>query len=97
MGSVAVAERVYAMDALFPALVVGTADRHIQVIDLKNFGVVMQTTNSPLKWQTRCITCFRPSGGKGSGYAIGSIEGRVAINYLDQNEADKYVPVFGPG
>ena len=34
-----------------------------------------QTIDSPLKWQTRSIACF-PSG---DAYAVGSIEGRVAI------------------
>ena len=33
---------------------------------------------SPLKWQTRVISCF-PSG---TGFAMGSVEGRVAIQYV---------------
>lgn len=32
---------------------------------------------SPLKWQTRVISCF-PSG---EAYAVGSVEGRVGIQY----------------
>lgn len=34
-----------------------------------------QTLTSPLKWQTRTIAVFPDAGG----YALGSIEGRVAI------------------
>jgi hypothetical protein len=33
---------------------------------------------SPLKWQTRVISCF-PTG---TGFAMGSVEGRVAIQYV---------------
>jgi len=34
---------------------------------------------SPLKYPTTCITCF----GDGKGFAIGSIEGRCGIKYID--------------
>ncbi len=33
---------------------------------------------SPLKWQTRVISCFPNS----TGFAMGSVEGRVAIQYV---------------
>ena len=33
---------------------------------------------SPLKWQTRVISCFPTS----TGFAMGSVEGRVAIQYV---------------
>ena len=35
---------------------------------------------SPLKWQTRVVACF-PSA---NGFAVGSVEGRVAIQYIDE-------------
>lgn len=38
-----------------------------------------QTIPSPLKWQSRTVACF-PDG---SGFAVGSIEGRVALQYVD--------------
>lgn len=38
---------------------------------------VGQTITSPLKWQTRVVSCFTNSAS--SGFAVGSIEGRVAI------------------
>jgi hypothetical protein len=41
---------------------------------------VFQTITSPLKWQTRVVTCFTNS--TSSGFAVGSIEGRVAIQYV---------------
>jgi mRNA export factor len=37
---------------------------------------------SPLKWQTRKVACF-PDG---SGFAISSIEGRVAIHHIDESK-----------
>ncbi|KAJ9098754.1 hypothetical protein QFC21_004402 [Naganishia friedmannii] len=58
-----------------PERVFGTADRQICLVDLKNPGTIKSTKESPLKMQTRVITAF-PSG---DGYAVGSVEGRVAI------------------
>jgi len=37
----------------------------------------LQTLASPLKWQTRVVSCF--TAAQSSGFAVGSIEGRVAI------------------
>ncbi|KAF9346683.1 Poly(A)+ RNA export protein rae1 [Mortierella sp. NVP85] len=76
-------ERLYTMDSVFPLLVAGTADRHIIVYHLNNPNAPFKATTSPLKWQTRTVSCFN----NGSGYAIGSIEGRVAIQYVDDKDA----------
>ena len=67
-----------------------TADRKIDIFNLDTPMVKYkvssasgrpltpaQTIESPLKWQTRVVSCF-PTG---DAYAIGSIEGRVAIQY----------------
>ncbi|KAG0679971.1 hypothetical protein C6P40_004974 [Pichia californica] len=72
-------ERVYAMDAAQKLLVVGTAERHVVIINLDNPDKIFKTTTSPLKYQTRCIGCYP----KGDGFAIGSIEGRCGIQYID--------------
>ena len=42
-----------------------------------------QTLVSPLKWQTRVVSCF-PSA---NGFAVGSIEGRVAIQYVEEKDS----------
>ncbi|RKP09491.1 WD40-repeat-containing domain protein [Thamnocephalis sphaerospora] len=76
-------ERCYAMDALYPMLVVGCADRHILIYNLNNPTTPFKSTQSPLKWQTRCVSCF-PAG---NGFALGSIEGRVAIQYVEEKDA----------
>lgn len=78
-------DRVYAMDNKAQLLVVGTAERHIAIINLNNPGTIFKATQSPLKWQTRTIACYN----EGDGYAIGSIEGRCAIRYVDDEMQKK--------
>lgn len=77
-------ERVYTMDVRNDSmLVIGTAERHIKVVDLKQPDRFYKTLPSPLKWQTRTVSTFID----GSGFAIGSIEGRCAIQYVDEKDA----------
>ncbi|CAE6394235.1 unnamed protein product [Rhizoctonia solani] len=76
-------ERCYTMDVVYPLLVVGTADRQVLVYDLTSPTTVFRTITSPLKWQTRVVSCF-PTG---KGFGMGSIEGRVAMQYIDEKEA----------
>ncbi|KAL4437482.1 hypothetical protein ABPG77_003463 [Micractinium sp. CCAP 211/92] len=78
-------ERVYAMDVVDELMVVGTADRQIQVFNLSNPGAVYKSLQSPLKYQTRCIACFPDK----SGYLLGSIEGRVAVHHVEDNMQGK--------
>eukprot|EP01027_Heterolobosea_sp_BB2_P003958 GEZU01005955.1.p1 GENE.GEZU01005955.1~~GEZU01005955.1.p1 ORF type:complete len:191 (+),score=35.35 GEZU01005955.1:591-1163(+) len=60
-------------------LVVGMAGRHVYIWDLRNLKEPEQRRESSLKYQTRCIRTF-PDG---TGYALSSVEGRVAIEYFD--------------
>ncbi|ORZ41361.1 WD40 repeat-like protein [Catenaria anguillulae PL171] len=83
VGSVQLTERVYAMDSVKQLLVVGTADRKIHIINLANPNSIFKTIDSPLKYQTRVITVF-PSM---TCFAIGSVEGRCAIHYLDEKDS----------
>ncbi|AET40998.1 RNA export factor GLE2 Ecym_7149 [Eremothecium cymbalariae DBVPG len=85
ISTVAMPERVYAMDSRQKLLVIGTAERHIIIVDLNNPGQIFRTSMSPLKWQTRTIACYI----EGNGFAIGSIEGRCAIQYVDEQEQRK--------
>lgn len=97
MSTVQLPERCYTLDIVYPLMVVGTAERHIQIFNLTNptsaykvsghhngsfegptTTFSAQTMISPLKWQTRIVSCF-PSG---NGFAVGSVEGRVAIQYV---------------
>lgn len=79
-------ERVYCMDSSQKLLVVACADRHISIIDLNNPQQIFKNSMSPLKWQTRSVCCY-PTG---NGFAVGSIEGRCAIQYVDEIEQNKF-------
>lgn len=82
ISTVALPERAYTMDTQKDLLVVGTAEKHVIVINLSSPGTIFKNSMSPLKWQTRVIACH-PSG---AGYAIGSIEGRCGIQYIDETQ-----------
>jgi mRNA export factor len=79
IGQLNVGERVYAMDNVGQLLAVATAERKVHVVNLTNPTTIFKTLDSPLKWQLRTLACF-PNG---TGFALGSIEGRVAIQYVD--------------
>lgn len=81
--SVTCQERVYAMDVREKLLVVGTADRYLNVINLNEPTKFYKPLQSPLKWQTRVVSCFNDS----SGFAVGSIEGRCAIQYVEDKDS----------
>ena len=46
-------------------------------------GLSEQKRDSSLKAQTRCVRAFPDA----TGFAVSSVEGRVAIEYLDLDEA----------
>ncbi|WLF80064.1 RNA export factor gle2 [Lodderomyces elongisporus] len=79
-------ERCYTMDSSQKLLVVGCAERHISIIDLNNPQAIWKTSQSPLKWQTRTIACYPQA----NGFAVGSIEGRCAIQYINDSEQKKF-------
>ncbi|OJD36152.1 poly + rna export protein [Diplodia corticola] len=81
--SVSAQERVYTMDVKDKLLVVGTADRYIDIINIDNPNTFYKTMQSPLKWQTRVVSCFSDA----TGFAVGSIEGRCAIQYVEEKDA----------
>jgi mRNA export factor len=76
-------ERVYAMDVRNRLLVVATAERHINIVNLDEPQRWLKSIQSPLKQQTRAISCFKDS----DGYMVGSIEGRCAFQYLNDKDA----------
>ncbi|KZV90570.1 WD40 repeat-like protein [Exidia glandulosa HHB12029] len=76
-------ERCYTLDVQYPLMVVGTAERHIQIFNLSNPSTPYRQIVSPLKWQTRVVSCFPAA----NGFAVGSIEGRVAIQYVEDKDS----------
>jgi mRNA export factor len=88
VASVACQERVYTMDVKDNLLVVGTADRYINVINLTDPTKFYKTLQSPLKWQTRVVACFKDA----QGFGVGSIEGRCAMQYVEDKDARSVTP-----
>ena len=86
ISTVSLPERVYCMDTSQKLLVVGCAERQISIFDLNNPQQIFKNTVSPLKWQTRTVACYPQA----NGYAVGSIEGRCAIQYIDESEQSKF-------
>ncbi|KAJ6577280.1 Poly(A)+ RNA export protein [Mycena capillaripes] len=84
VATVQLPERCYSVDVQYPLMVVGTAERHIQIFNLTNPTTPYKTMLSPLKWQTRVVSCFTASSN--SGFAVGSVEGRVAIQYVEDKD-----------
>ncbi|EME26257.1 hypothetical protein Gasu_61000 isoform 2 [Galdieria sulphuraria] len=83
LGTVTLPERVYAMDVLGPVLVVATANRRTLVYDIRNPTTPYRDKESPMRYQSRCVAIFTDM----TGFALGSIEGRVGIEYIQ--EADQ--------
>ncbi len=79
-------ERCYCADVYYPMAVVGTANRGIIVYSLENGLQEFKRLESPLKYQHRCVSIFvdkdKPNHPP-SGFALGSVEGRVAIQYVN--------------
>ena len=74
-------ERVYAMDASSPAIVIGTADRHFHVYDLsQGLSKCLKKYLSRMEYQTRSISIFSQK----DGFAAGCIEGRCMIEYFNE-------------
>ncbi|GAB0490944.1 hypothetical protein MMPV_002185 [Pyropia vietnamensis] len=85
MGTVNMSERVYAMDVRAPLMVVGTADRKLLVYDIRRPTAPFHEKQSQLKYQTRCVSTFAD----GTGYAVGSVEGRVSIDHVSESDRGK--------
>jgi mRNA export factor len=78
-------DKLFCANAKADLLVAGCANRKIQIYNLKNPVTPYSTIDSPLKFQTRCVSAFIDH----KGFAVGSIEGRVAIHHVDPNEQNK--------
>lgn len=86
VGTLPLLGRVYAMSTSGKRLVVATADKRIQVYDLRSLragAAPQQSRESPLKYQIRTLRCT-PDG---RGYAASSMEGRVALDFFDDTES----------
>lgn len=74
-------DRVYDMDVRGNLMVVGTANRQLVIYDVSGAQPREHSRKeSPLKYQTRCVRCFPDQ----TGFAMGSLEGRVGIQYVQK-------------
>lgn len=71
--------KVYTMDLREHTLIVGMAERHVHIFDTRKLGAALQTRESALRHQTRCIRLFP----RAEAFTISSIEGRVGVEYVD--------------
>ena len=78
-------DKAYAMAVSALYVVAGTADRSVLIYDIRKMDTPLELRESNLKRQTRCISIF-PDG---TGFAMGSVEGRVAIEYFNKTEEDR--------
>eukprot|EP00271_Cylindrocystis_brebissonii_P015823 TRINITY_DN3885_c0_g3_i1.p1 TRINITY_DN3885_c0_g3~~TRINITY_DN3885_c0_g3_i1.p1 ORF type:complete len:351 (-),score=36.58 TRINITY_DN3885_c0_g3_i1:1338-2390(-) len=72
-------DRAYSLSVRSPLLVVATADRNIVVFNLQAPQTEYKRIQSPLKYQTRCVSTFPDK----QGFLVGSIEGRVAVGHIE--------------
>jgi cell cycle arrest protein BUB3 len=70
-------DKVYTMSVCGHRIIVGLAGRRIAIWDLRNMSATQK--ESFLKHQIRCVKAFPDQ----RGYVVSSIEGRVAVEYLD--------------
>ncbi|XP_050402940.1 mRNA export factor [Patella vulgata] len=82
--SITLPERVYCADVKYPMAVVGTSGRGIIIYQLENQPQEFKRMESPLKYQSRCMSIFLDKKTSApTGFALGSIEGRVGIQYVN--------------
>uniref|UniRef100_A0A7S2QTB8 mRNA export factor n=1 Tax=Norrisiella sphaerica TaxID=552664 RepID=A0A7S2QTB8_9EUKA len=81
-GEVKLPDKAYCLDQIDELLVVACAGRKINMYNLNKPGVAYKETESTLKNQIRSVAAFPNK----SGYAAGSICGRVSITNIDQRD-----------
>lgn len=80
--------KVFTMDVGSERVVVGTADKHVWIYDLRMIATSSSTPTTPeqmressIGFQTRFLRIYPNQ----TGYALASIEGRVAMEYFDMS------------
>lgn len=92
MLTIALPERCYCADVQYPMAVVSTANRHTLLYQLEGQPQMIKTQELTLRYQHRCVAVFRDRQRRTpTGYAMGSVEGRVAIQYVNSmNPKDNF-------
>lgn len=74
--------KAFCMDVAEEKVVVGCADRTVQIFDVRKLGELLEKRESSLKNQIRAIKVNRDQ----TAFVTSSVEGRVAVEYFDQEE-----------
>lgn len=83
--------KVYSLSLTDNKVVVATADRHIQIFDIRNMQhAPLEKRESPLKYQTRTVSCFLD----GSAFAVGSVEVRSRVLCLFSLMCEYYFLIY---
>uniref|UniRef100_A0AC34RGL5 Mitotic checkpoint protein and poly(A)+ RNA export protein n=1 Tax=Panagrolaimus sp. JU765 TaxID=591449 RepID=A0AC34RGL5_9BILA len=92
LATIDVKDKVFCSDVVFPMAVVGLANRHVKIYNLDGQPKEVADQETSLKFQMRCLSIFKNKiTNQPTGYAQGSIEGRVAIQYAEtQNTKDNF-------
>ncbi|XP_066903495.1 protein Rae1-like isoform X2 [Halyomorpha halys] len=77
-------ERCYCADVKYPMAIVGTASKNLIVYQLDCGPQEYSRPDYPLKLQMRCVSIFMNKENRPTGYAVGSVEGKVAIQYIQE-------------
>lgn len=79
---------VYCADVIYPMAIVSTAQQGILVYQLTNEPQEFKKIDSPLKYQHRCVAICKDkqTNTEPVGFALGSVEGRVAIQYIQPKD-----------
>jgi mRNA export factor len=80
VASIDLPDKCYDIDVKNSVMAVATGGRHLLIYDVSGTPREHMRKDSPLKNQTRCVSCFTDM----TGFAVGSIEGRVGIQYNDK-------------
>ena len=74
--------KAFTMDVSGRNVIVGCAQRKVVIFDVRKLNKPVTVLSSSLKHQTRVLRCMPNS----SGYALGTVEGRIALEYIDVEE-----------
>lgn len=77
--------KVFGLDVQRHLMAVVTSERQVSIFDLRNYAQPLVSKESPLKYQLRCVSVFPDL----TGYALSSIEGRVALEYFEDDPTHK--------
>jgi len=85
-------EKVFCSDVVYPMAVVGLSNKRVKIFNLDGQPKEVNDVETPLKYQMRCLAIFRNKmNNQPCGFAQGSIEGRVAIQYVEpSNSKDNF-------